>query len=85
MLNTNSDLAGNINMAADSVGINMPNLPNPMTAMGVAPPQQPKKGGVPPEFRNLNTLDEPVCDTIVRSKMRTSNGIENSERACSSQ
>ena len=25
----------------------------------------PKRPLVPPEFRNLNTLDEPVCETIV--------------------
>jgi hypothetical protein len=33
-------------------------------ALGMAPPQA-ARSGVPPEFRNLNTLDEPVCDTIV--------------------
>ena len=29
------------------------------------PAQQVKRPIVPPEFRNLNTLDEPVCETIV--------------------
>jgi len=33
------------------------------SAMPTAAP--PKTGGVPMEFRNLNTLDEPVCETIV--------------------
>jgi hypothetical protein len=31
------------------------------------PPQQQRRLVVPPEFRNLNTLDEPVCETIVTS------------------
>jgi hypothetical protein len=35
--------------------------------MGGAQTAAQRPGGVPPEFRGLNTLDEPVCDTIVSS------------------
>lgn len=71
-MNTGGDLHGNINMRDVESGIN---------AIGQAKESVKEIGGsvkdmledknigkrpkIPPEFKNLHTLDEPVCDTIV--------------------
>lgn len=63
MMNTASDLQGNIRMAGDLE--NGANAIGNALGMGGAQAAAQRPGGVPPEFRGLNTLDEPVCDTIV--------------------
>lgn len=71
-MNTGSDLRGNINMRDIEGGV---------SAMGQAKQSVKEIGGsikgmledknigkkskIPQEFKNLNTLDEPVCETIV--------------------
>ena len=73
-MNTGGDLRGNINMRDVESGV---------SAMGQAKQSVKEIGGsikgmlqdqnigkkskIPPEFKNLNTLDEPVCDTLVRN------------------
>lgn len=72
-MNTGGDLHGNINMRDVESGV---------SAMGQAKQSIKDVGGsikgmledknigkkskIPQEFKNLHTLDEPVCDTIVR-------------------
>jgi hypothetical protein len=81
MMNTQGDLQGNINLQDTEGGRPQIYGQAPPMAMGgmapvggaQMPPQQnpngivmgPKKPGIPAEFRNLHTLDEPVCETIV--------------------
>jgi len=62
MMNTVSDLQGNIRMAGD-----LENGAANALGMGGAQAAAQQRSGVPPEFRGLNTLDEPVCETIVSS------------------
>lgn len=73
---TGGDLQGNIRMGdieggmvpkiiqgANMVGqvaSNMPAFPMPPQ-----PQQSKRRSTLPPEFKNLDTLDEPVCETIV--------------------
>eukprot|EP00347_Sterkiella_histriomuscorum_P006249 403353491 len=69
-----NELEGNINLGNDNEGgfdQQPPTKQGPKK--GAAPPQNTAQGNqpprrvvVPPEFRNLNTLDEPVCETIKR-------------------
>lgn len=67
----NADLQGNINMHDPEAGKAPVFMPPPM------PPQYPasqpqasqqpaQRQRLPNEWRNLNTLDEPVCETIVK-------------------
>jgi len=70
-MNTGSDLQGNINMHDMEGGMAPPviHAQSPPMMQGAVPQQiqgqPPQRPGIPIEFRNLNTLDEPVCETIV--------------------
>lgn len=89
-LNTAGDLAGNIKLGVDNeMGAGM----MPMMMMqgqnmmnGLMPGMQPgqqdkvKSSTLPPEFRGLDTLDEPVCDTIVSNSYSLSYAKE--KRSC---
>ena len=74
-LNTAGELAGNIKLGDIEGGGMMPmmmmqgqNMVNGMLPQFPGQNQQAKtRSTLPAEFRNLDTLDEPVCDTIVNS------------------
>ena len=88
-LNTAGDLAGNIKLGGDNeMGAGMmmqgQNMMNGMSGqfpgMQAENQQQAKRSTLPPEFRGLDTLDEPVCDTIVSTTFSLSYAIE--KRSC---
>lgn len=85
-LNTAGDLAGNIKLDVENAagGVMMP-MQNMMNGMmpnfgGQQQPGLQRRSTLPAEFRGLNTLDEPVCETIVRDTKILSYAIET--RSC---
>ena len=78
-LNTAGELAGNIKLDLEGGGM-MPMMMMQGQNMlnGVLPdqPQSKNRSTLPPEFRNLDTLDEPVCETIVCTNQPLSYAIE---------
>ena len=74
-MNTAGELAGNIKLGDLEGGGMMPMMMMQGQNMlnGVLPdqPQSKNRSTLPPEFRNLDTLDEPVCETIVCTNQTT--------------
>jgi hypothetical protein len=67
----NADLQGNINLQDPEAGkapvFKAPPVPPQYPGSQPQTQQQPApRNRLPTEWRNLNTLDEPVCETIVR-------------------
>ena len=66
----NADLQGNINLQDPEAG--KPPVFAAPPVLPQMPPQPSGKARLPTEWRNLNTLDEPVCETIVRQLINRS-------------